>query len=548
MTLSRNFYPDFESNPTERTSPWKLGIDPSHRFCARHTDSWEHCALPPRDPRVLDADRAAYELVAKAFRGQGGTPPELSDLVAAVSEGLVFVGQTAVDESLSRAIALLDVPGGIARQCRWVVYHETLMLMVPCVSGVGPEDLDWVDPEETDWYRRLTVASPPEGPFLPLFCSWETGDGWGRFVYLHALVERAMALQSAGQEAPNPVAPLIQEWLKKVITLSSRTTRRSIPQIVFQPSWALQGKSVDGGPGSAPAAEGSPALALRPTSRPGIKGKGLQTSPMLEMMELWELGGGGHQGGKPALVSQRVFVAAYVDMPWKARKSEGERFYRLSLKKFLEWIWPANKRMSPSEYLPQIERAAADLDGFRPLFFNPETKRWGRQRLVDFQTLPTGRCKPENDEVAIRVYVPPGSDRGPQVSDRLSYWGSKSTPRWRGLLNLAFIWNQPGRTIVPAKGTGKRRWLRSLHPERYPVLSNLDLVRVFFTTSQNRQPIRKTQLPRALRHVRALQDDGQLIAIGTDDRYQLLPPELGRLFEKEDAQGASLRRMLLFPL
>ena len=81
--------------------------------------------------------------------------------------------------------------------------------------------------------------------------------------------------------------------------------------------------------------------------------------------------------------------------------------------------------------------------------------------------------------------LPPGSGSGPVVSPNLARYGVQSAPLYRGLLNLAYLWFDPGRTRFPVRG-GKH-WLQVEDPERYPTITNDLLIELFYPTSTNKQ-------------------------------------------------------------
>ena len=129
---------------------------------------------------------------------------------------------------------------------------------------------------------------------------------------------------------------------------------------------------------------------------------------------------------------------------------------------------------------------------------NPKTGRGQARRLVSVVGIPRG-ARAMDDEVEVLVYLPAGSDLGPQVSDQLRQWGNRSAPAWRALINLAYLWFDPGQTHAPI-GRGRHQHWQQIHdPGRYPVLSDKDLVDLCFPTSQNQRRISRDLLPRAIR-------------------------------------------------
>ena len=194
----------------------------------------------------------------------------------------------------------------------------------------------------------------------------------------------------------------------------------------------------------------------------------------------------------------------------------------VTLREFLSWFWP-NRTPSPSEYWIQLNEAAEDLDKLRIPIINPKTGRGQARRLVSVVGIPRG-ARVMDDEVEVLVYLPAGSDLGPQVSDQLRQWGNRSAPAWRALINLAYLWFDPGQTHAPIGRGRHQHWQRIHDPGRYPVLSDKDLVDLCFPTSQNQRRISRDLLPRAIRTLQSLEKAKELQIRGGKGRWQVLPP------------------------
>ena len=126
-----------------------------------------------------------------------------------------------------------------------------------------------------------------------------------------------------------------------------------------------------------------------------------------------------------------------------------------------------------------------------------------------------------DESVRIIVDLPPGSGRGPQVSDNLRLWGVKSAPAYRLLINLAYQWHNPGVTKIPI-GRGKaRHWVQVDDPERYPIITDTDLVGLTFPTMSSKAERRKPG--EAWGYVRQLEKAGELRVV----QGKILPPVRG---------------------
>ena len=196
---------------------------------------------------------------------------------------------------------------------------------------------------------------------------------------------------------------------------------------------------------------------------PGFQAETLRPAPPLE---LYEMGGGQHEGGRAVPLSQRMFVEALLAVPQHHRSEGVPVTYTVTLREFLSWFWP-NRTPSPSEYWTQLNEAAEDLDKLRIPIINPKTGRGQARRLVSVVGIPRG-ARAMDDEVESWSTCPAGSDLGPQVSDQLRQWGNRSAPAWRALINLAYLWFDPGQTHAPIGRGRHQHWQRIHDPGRYP--------------------------------------------------------------------------------
>ena len=87
----------------------------------------------------------------------------------------------------------------------------------------------------------------------------------------------------------------------------------------------------------------------------------------------------------------------------------------------------------------------------------------------------------------------------------------------KGLLNLAYLWFDPGRTRFPVRG-GKH-WLQVEDPERYSTITNDLLIELFYPTSTNKQ--RKRLAFEARKSLAQLVKNGEARIV----KGRLMPPE-----------------------
>ena len=120
------------------------------------------------------------------------------------------------------------------------------------------------------------------------------------------------------------------------------------------------------------------------------------------------------------------------------------------------------------------------------------------------------------------VDLPPGSGPGPMVTPTLGAWGARSSPAYNALLNLAYRWFDPGVTRHPVPGG---HWLQAQDPERYPELSDADVVAV--TRPLSARAARRKTAAEGWEVLRVLEAAGELRILGR----RVLPP--GRADERE---------------
>ena len=211
--------------------------------------------------------------------------------------------------------------------------------------------------------------------------------------------------------------------------------------------------------------------------------------------------------GPGAPVPLRLTVEGCLAAPLWRRLLNEPVPVEMTLRVLLARLWPG-RYVPPNEWRPALEAAAAALA-------KPEARiPWpgGERSAVLLSNMPTGL----DDMVRLIVDLPPGSEHGPQVSPRLHEYGPRQGRHYRALLNLAFWWHEPGRTLIPARG-GKH-WLRVNDPRRYRKPSDAELVNLVYPTSA-RGEARKL-VHEASRVVAELEADGELRIVAG----KLLPP------------------------
>ena len=313
-------------------------------------------------------------------------------------------------------------------------------------------------------------------------------------------VHAAWQAVSGDPTIQHPLNPLIKAWLYRPPNVT--------PNLDFDRNRIIPAKIAMYQPHAASSrmiGRFSPAAHAPPDGQGFLPGFGEEVvTPALPLV-LYELGVNDPQNpGAGAPVALRIFVESILAMPL------GQQCAELSIpaRTMIARLYP-HRPPTAKEWDAAIETARAALA-------SPEAGiQWNgkRQWAVWLHTIPTTL----DGDIGIRVNLPEGSDTGPQVSKRLHLYGPKQGRHYRALLNLAYWWHEPGRTLIPA-GKGKSHWLQVDDPKRYRKLSDAEIVNIVFPKSASKR--RRNLLSRAARTIADLRDDGELRIVAG----KLLPP------------------------
>ena len=219
----------------------------------------------------------------------------------------------------------------------------------------------------------------------------------------------------------------------------------------------------------------------------------------------------------------RLFVESILAVRLFDRVGDGPVAMQITLRELLKWLYPGVRRPRPSEYWERLINASDVLDsaGARVPWYDSGLRRGGYRRVVSVGDIPRGPDCLE-DEVRIIIDLPPGSETGPQVSNRLRHYGMRSAVAYRIMLHLAYRWHYPGRTLVPVRANGRRkRWVRSYDPSRYDYIADDELVQMAYPSSSNMS--KRNLLVNARKWLGWLARDGELQMVDG----KILPPLRG---------------------
>ena len=225
-----------------------------------------------------------------------------------------------------------------------------------------------------------------------------------------------------------------------------------------------------------------------------------------------------HGGGRGAPLALRLFVEAVLAVRLEDRGKNKPIAMGVPLRKLLANLYPGPRKPRKTEYWPRLMRAVEALDAMdaRIPWVDPTTGLGGLRRVVNVGDIPRGP-NALDDEVRMVVDLPPGSGTGPEVSPTLGEWGARSAPAYNALLNLAYRWFDPGVTRHPVNGGS--HWLQAQDPERYPELSDADVVAV--TRPLSTRAARRNLAVEGWETLRELEAAGELRIEGR----RVLPPK-----------------------
>ena len=277
----------------------------------------------------------------------------------------------------------------------------------------------------------------------------------------------------------HPLFPLIESWQERPIegNASLDRTDRIMPATLamVEPNDRRSGRLFT------PALhtiqqDNSKQLALFP----GFGLKRPRITPALPLV-LYDLGGGSSMArGKGAPLSLRLWVESILAVNLSDRNRNQPIVLEVTLRDLLAKLYPGNRQPRPKEYWPRLNRAVEILDTTRIPWMDPETGKGGLRRILNVSGIPRGP-RALDDPVRIIVDLPPGSGVGPVVSPNLAWYGVESAPLYRGLLNLAYHWFEPGRTRWPVR-KGKH-WIQTKDPRRYAKVTDDLLIELFYPTT-----------------------------------------------------------------
>ncbi len=281
--------------------------------------------------------------------------------------------------------------------------------------------------------------------------------------------------------------------------------------------------------------------------------------PALPLVTYENAGGKPNQRGRGAPIDQRLFFNILVEYNHKMRGLYGLSRLNTTYRDVKEWLYPEGTTNPKKVLIPRLRKGLWDLHNLR---FGWERREWN---IISVDSLPTMNIKP-SDSLTFTVRMPDGlnTNNGALIGiEPMRLYGAQSAPKFRAWIRLAYLWdaakqrnggnrvfatvpqglrNKKG-YLVDAKGelilTGKLRktkagWKYSngkipqtawYHPlairtekkernpqaDKVPVLSDSDLVKLFFDHTERKDSAFRECLRLARQYALEMQNDGRVV-------------------------------------
>lgn len=245
---------------------------------------------------------------------------------------------------------------------------------------------------------------------------------------------------------------------------------------------------------------------------PGFERAGV-TGPCLPI-HLYDLGAGNMDVGstKQAPLALRLWIAAV-----RLHGQSGKRRLVVPYRELCARLWPHRlpRRSERADLMQQVDAALNSRAARVP--WRGSNGKGGLLRVVSMINLPVEL----DDDLVLYVALPPGSGPGPVPTPRLDHYGVRSAIAYRALINLAYLWFDPGVRLVPSSKRRGAPWVPVDDPSRYPILNDRLLLELCYpSTADAKGPARRKQLERARQAIARLEADGELRIV----RGHVMPP------------------------
>ena len=374
-------------------------------------------------------------------------------------------------------------------------------------------------------------------------------------------------LRRVGVEIPHPLAPIVKEgvreWGTPTVEPERRTDTGILPHAIGEtypaprlPMTVME--TVPGEPEQLMLISNLPQVDLQ-LELPGFEFPESELVPALPLVAYETVGGRPSQQGGGAPISQRLFANILVEYAQKKRGVYGMSRLNTNYRDVKSWLYPKGTTNPKSVLIPRLYKGMYALHNLRFLW---ERRAWN---IISVDALPTMEIRPD-DPLTFTVRMPPGmnTSNGALIGiEHLRVYGAQAAPKFRAWVRLAYLWDAAkirngGKRIyatipevlrnsdgylVDAKGevilTGdlyhtregwrfrngsqpQKAWyhplaiqtgeqVRNPQADKVPVLSDSDMVKLFYDHTERRGTAFTSCLELSKKHAEGMQDDGAIV-------------------------------------
>ena len=395
--------------------------------------------------------------------------------------------------------------------------------------------------------------------------------GFGVFL-IESLEERIEAIHQKWLETrdyvnmPHPLAPIVRACLTELppkVEPERRTDTGILHHAMGETHHAPRlnmtvMETIPGGPEQLMLITNLPQVDLQ-LELPGFEFPESELVPALPLEASETIGGRPSQPGGGAPISQRLFFNILVEYAQKQRGLHGTSRLNTNYRDVKSWLYPKGTTNPKSVLIPRLYKGMYELHNLRFLW---ERRAWN---IISVDSLPTLAIRP-NDALTFTVRMPTGmnTSNGALIDiEPMRIYGAQSAPKFRAWVRLAYLWDAAkirngGKRIyatVPevlrnsdgylvnardeviltgdlyhTKGGWKfregnapqRAWyhplaiqtgksVRNPQADKVPVLSDSDMVKLFYDHNERRGSAFHSALSEARRYALEMRDESRIV-------------------------------------
>ena len=390
---------------------------------------------------------------------------------------------------------------------------------------------------------------------------------------IESLEERIVAIHQTWLELrevdvniPHPLSTIIRAWLHEQIP-KVEPERRTDTGIIHHavrdtfPSPRLNLKVIEELPGKPEQTKLFTSLPQGDLQMelPGFVFPESEIVPALPLVAYENAGGKIKRKGRGAPIEQRLFVNVLIEYEQRLRTMFNTSRLNTTYRDVKSWLYPTGTKEPRETLIPKLYKGMWYLHNLR---FVWDRREWN---IISVDSLPTPAIRPD-DALTFTVRMPDGMNtkNGALIGiEPLRIYGAKSAPKFRAWVRLAYLWDAAkirngGKRIyatvpevirnadgylVNAKGevilTGdlhhtKAGWkvrngsqpqmawyhplaiktggeVRNSQADKVPILSDSDMVNLFYDHSERKGTDFTSCLQLARKHGLEMQDDGRVV-------------------------------------